>query len=121
MNSLNLNYNPFKEKGISYSASLEKDESYEKFKREIDLLIKDDPFFINLNQNQRDELMGKNIIMALQGAPRNTVLKYYEESNAANKPYKWSEIDKTLNSKYKNKNENFDVSTRLLSMTVKYH
>jgi len=100
---LTMTKNPFKEKNIVFSGLTENNESYEIFRKEVSFIMKNDPAFMYLSNDDKDKLMGKSVISGLAGAPKSTVDLYYQQQDVKQEPYKWSEIDLLLQ-KYKNKN-----------------
>jgi len=48
------------------------------FKKEVLFIMKNDPAFTYLNNDDKDKLMGKTVITGLAGAPKSTVDLYYQ-------------------------------------------
>jgi len=111
--------NPFTERNIMYGGDLEKDESYTRFKKDVEKIMREDIIYKNMTAEQKDLAMGENVIKGTYGTAKSVINNYHDNCTQQKKQYKWSELEPKLAKIFGNKNEIFDLSNKLSTMSSK--
>jgi len=111
-----MSKNPFKERNISYGGYREKDESYIRFKKDVEQIMREDIIYKNMTADEKDMAMGEQVKTGTYGAAKNLIGNYHDDCIKKNSRYKWSELEPKLAKVFGNKNEVFDLTNKLATI-----